>query len=198
MSFAAELHNAHKARLERIAQAAERHKAMDTISEQPKPRVSLPPIISSSERVDQLERRIQDLEEVIDRQGELLAKLFKDTLSDTPRFNEVVEAVCAFYGITLVQITSARRTASLVKPRQIVCYLARKLTGLSMPQIAKRLGGRDHTTVLHGANKIQDDMKKDDILRDDLDLLELKIAEKVLNREAPRGKQIVHRLPVMA
>jgi chromosomal replication initiator protein len=50
---------------------------------------------------------------------------------------------------------SQRRTANVVRPRQIAMYLAKTLTMRSLPEIGRKFGGRDHTTVLHGVRKIE-------------------------------------------
>jgi chromosomal replication initiator protein len=200
MSLAAELHNAHKARLAAIAEkAAELNRSKQPVFKDAAPKTVekiMPAHTSAADKIEQLERRIEELQEALDRHGEILAKMCRDSLSDTPRFTEIVETVSQFYGVSLVALTSPRRSMVITRPRQVVYYLARKLTGLSLPQIGYRLGKRDHTTVMHGIEKITKDMKRDELLRDDVDLLELKVAEKVLNRETPRGQQVVHKLPV--
>lgn len=69
-------------------------------------------------------------------------------------FAHIVSAVCQFYQRPRVHVFSDRRLASLVRPRQIIMFLAREHTPLSLPTIGRLCGGRDHTTVLHGAAKI--------------------------------------------
>ncbi len=54
-----------------------------------------------------------------------------------------------------------KRTRSIAFPRQIAMYMSRELTDLSFPQIGNRFGGRDHSTVLHGYDKIQQKIKED-------------------------------------
>jgi hypothetical protein len=70
------------------------------------------------------------------------------------RIQDIQEIVCAAFGVKTNDLTSARRTANLVRPRQVAMYLAKTLTGRSLPEIGRRFGGRDHTTVLHGIRKI--------------------------------------------
>ncbi len=187
---AIERHKRFKADIAAKAASLNALKPSDGKSKDPAPVPS-----SVSKRFDALEREVSDLHEILASQGELIAKLFKESISDTPRFSEILDVVCDHYGISLLEITSQRRSLTATKPRTIAYYLARKLTGLSMPQIGARLGGRDHTTVLSGANRIAKEIQSDDLLRKDIDRLELKIAEKVLNRESPRGQQVVHKLP---
>jgi hypothetical protein len=72
------------------------------------------------------------------------------------RLRFIIEHVAAFYRVSLIGLASARRERKIVHPRQVAMYLARKLTVFSLPQIGDRLGGRDHTTILYGARKIED------------------------------------------
>lgn len=66
----------------------------------------------------------------------------------------IVRAVSEHFQVRQVDLVSARRTARVVLPRQVIMYLAREYTGMSLPQIGKRVGGRDHTTVLYAWQKI--------------------------------------------
>ena len=68
--------------------------------------------------------------------------------------HQIRNAVCAYYGVSAQDLMSARRTVRIIRPRHVLFYLAKVLTGCSLPQIGRFLGGRDHTTVLHGVNKI--------------------------------------------
>ncbi|MCA6114279.1 hypothetical protein J6524_04960 [Bradyrhizobium sp. WSM 1738] len=70
------------------------------------------------------------------------------------RVSEIQDVVCNAYGIDLVQICADRRTKQLVRARQVAMYLAKVMTGRSLPEIGRRFGGRDHTTVLHAVRKI--------------------------------------------
>lgn len=71
-----------------------------------------------------------------------------------PNPNEVLKIVCESYGVTLKDITGKKRTKNLVDPRQIAMYLLRQDIGLNLQSIGQLLGGRDHTTVMHGIDKI--------------------------------------------
>jgi chromosomal replication initiator protein len=66
----------------------------------------------------------------------------------------IVDATAVVYGFSRVDLNSHRRTKNLCKARHLAMYLARELTPRSMPEIARIMGGRDHTTVMHGAQKI--------------------------------------------
>lgn len=72
-----------------------------------------------------------------------------------PSFGEILEEVCAFYNVTMLALKSPRREQKIVRPRQVACYLAYDKTGLSMPQVGRLLGNRDHTTIMHAVRKIK-------------------------------------------
>jgi hypothetical protein len=78
----------------------------------------------------------------------------------------IQESVAVHFGITRTDLLSARRTANVVRPRQVAMYLAKTLTLRSLPEIGRSFGGRDHTTVLHAVRKIECLMHKDPGLRE--------------------------------
>lgn len=71
------------------------------------------------------------------------------------RIDQIQKAVAQFYGVTVLDMVSARRTASIVRPRQIGYFLSKNLTVQSLPEIGRRFGNRDHTSALHGIRKIE-------------------------------------------
>lgn len=71
-----------------------------------------------------------------------------------PRIEQIQAAVCQHYKVSVKDLISSQRTASIVRPRQVAMYLCRELTLRSLPEIGRKFGSRDHTTVLHGARKI--------------------------------------------
>lgn len=73
----------------------------------------------------------------------------------------IMNAVADFYQLSVEELKSKRRTKEIVLPRQVAMYLCRELTDLSFPQIGELFGGRDHSTVLHGYDKIAQDLKTD-------------------------------------
>ncbi len=66
---------------------------------------------------------------------------------------DIQEAICAHFGLSAEELLSAGRTSRLAWPRQLAMYLARELTGASLPAIGREFGGRDHTTVLHACRR---------------------------------------------
>jgi chromosomal replication initiator protein len=73
----------------------------------------------------------------------------------------IQELVCDRFGVTLVELTSERRSQNIVYPRQVAMYLSRELTDSSLPKIGKHFGGRDHTTVIHATSKISRLIRED-------------------------------------
>ena len=70
----------------------------------------------------------------------------------------IQEAVAGYYSITVDDLKSARRSREVTVPRQVAMYLTREMLGMSLPQIGEAFGGRDHTTVMYGCQKIQEAM----------------------------------------
>ncbi len=75
------------------------------------------------------------------------------------------------YNVSKQDLLSNRRTRTIVKPRQVAMYLAKMMTPRSLPEIGRRFGGRDHTTVLHAVRKIEDLVGADTKLAQELELL---------------------------
>jgi hypothetical protein len=73
----------------------------------------------------------------------------------SPSVKEIQIEVAKFYKVSVGDIISARRNPEIVLPRQVGYYLARELTPLSLPDIARRFGGRDHSSAHHGIKKIK-------------------------------------------
>jgi len=93
----------------------------------------------------------------------------------TIKIQEVLDAVSIFFDIRIKDLLSPKRNKEIVLPRQIIMYLLREDLHLSFPQIAKALGGRDHTTIMHGYRKMKNLIKEKDTLRHDIDAVKDKI-----------------------
>jgi len=87
------------------------------------------------------------------------------------KIEDIQKLVASHYSVTRADILSSRRTAIVVKPRQVAMYLSKALTLRSLPEIGRRFGGRDHTTVLHAVRKIEGLCATNDSLREELELL---------------------------
>ena len=89
---------------------------------------------------------------------------------------DITGIVAEHYGITVADIISTKKSRNVAYPRQICMYLCRSLLpDMSLKDIGNHLGNRDHTTVLHGINKIEQDIKADFSLINVLDVLRKKI-----------------------
>lgn len=107
----------------------------------------------------------------VDRVDELLSHLMRGGEAKRIRIEEIQRIVARHYNVSKQDLLSNRRTRTIVKPRQIAMYLAKMLTPRSLPEIGRRFGGRDHTTVLHAVRKIEDIVGKDQKLSQELELL---------------------------
>ena len=105
---------------------------------------------------------------------DLVNMALADTLRRPERISveQIIDIVCRYYNVTLDAITSSSRKSTIAHPRQVAMYLARTETDASLPQIGAQMGPRDHTTILHGSEKIKALVDTDPQLR--RDLLEIK------------------------
>ena len=85
----------------------------------------------------------------------------QETLSDSRYMSgqrltvdRIQRTVCEAFSISLTDMTSKRRARIVARPRQVAMYLSKKLTKRSLPDIGRRFGGRDHTTVMHAVKRI--------------------------------------------
>jgi chromosomal replication initiator protein len=81
--------------------------------------------------------------------------LIRPTEPKRVRIEDIQRIVARQYNVSRADLLSSRRTANVVRPRQVAMYLAKVLTLRSLPEIGRRFGGRDHTTVLHAVRKIE-------------------------------------------
>jgi chromosomal replication initiator protein len=104
--------------------------------------------------------------------------LVKDVLKDLLRTNsrkitidEIQKKVVEHYNIKLSDMHSPRRSRSVARPSQVAMYLAKSITTRSLPEIGRKFGGRDHTTVIHAIKTIEEIMVNDPSLAEDIELL---------------------------
>jgi chromosomal replication initiator protein len=93
------------------------------------------------------------------------------------KIEDIQRVVARQYNVSRSDLLSSRRTANVVRPRQVAMYLAKTLTLRSLPEIGRRFGGRDHTTVLHAVRKIEALVGKDTTLQDEVESLKRQLAE---------------------
>ena len=109
---------------------------------------------------------------------EVTLELAQDCLADILRASdkkitveEIQRKVSDHFNIRLSDLIGPKRVRTFARPRQIAMYLSKQLTSRSLPEIGRRFGGRDHTTVMHGVRKIEELRAQDSQIADDLELL---------------------------
>lgn len=151
-----------------------------------------------SECVEGIARRVQsnvrELEGVLNRVAayaqlsgapitpQLIDTVLSDFLPYRQEINpeEVIETVCQIYHIPRQRLLSAERSRKVALPRQIAMYLLHKEAQCSLPQIGELLGGRDHTTVLYGCEKIEDLLDRDEQLRRQVNQIRQQLFQKAI------------------
>lgn len=110
--------------------------------------------------------------------GEISLENTQEVLQDLLRANdrrvtieEIQKRVAAHFNIRTSDMHSARRARSVARPRQVAMYLAKQLTSRSLPEIGRKFGGRDHTTVMHAVKKVEELREHDHTFAEDVDLL---------------------------
>ncbi|GHA22807.1 chromosomal replication initiator protein DnaA [Devosia pacifica] len=106
-----------------------------------------------------------------------LADLVRTRDARKVRIEDILKMVSRHYKVPRTELLSARRSRDVVRPRQIAMYLAKILTARSLPEIGRRFGGRDHTTVLHSVRKVEQLMRDDSELCQEIELLKRMLEE---------------------
>ncbi|PZQ79304.1 MAG: chromosomal replication initiator protein DnaA [Ancylobacter novellus] len=107
----------------------------------------------------------------------MLGDLARGRRPEPVRLDDILRLITRHYGISRADLLSQRRTANLVRPRQIAMYLAKTLTLRSLPEIGRRFGGRDHTTVLHAVRKLTGLVESDAEIATEVRRLEIELRE---------------------
>jgi chromosomal replication initiator protein len=105
---------------------------------------------------------------------ELAQECLSDILRSSERkitIEEIQRKVSDHYNIRISDIVGPKRLRAFARPRQVAMYLSKTLTTRSLPEIGRRFGGRDHTTVMHGVRRIEELKDKDSQIAEDLELL---------------------------
>jgi chromosomal replication initiator protein len=109
---------------------------------------------------------------------EISLEATQDVLHDLLRANdrrvtieEIQKRVAQHFNIRTSDMHSARRARSVARPRQVAMYLAKQLTARSLPEIGRKFGGRDHTTVMHAVKKVDELREHDPSFAEDVELL---------------------------
>ncbi len=111
---------------------------------------------------------------VLDQAQHILASMV-NSKKKSVTLSKIAESVATFYSITMEDLLKQSRRKEYVKPRQTAMYLARKELGSSFPAIGDFFGGRDHTTVMHGVEKVEKAVNSDDVIKQEVELILEKI-----------------------
>ena len=117
-------------------------------------------------------RRTFEADISVERVDSLIGQIYRASEAKRIRIEDIQRVVARHYSVTRTELVSARRTRTVVKPRQVAMYLAKVMTPRSLPEIGRRFGNRDHTTVLHAVRKIEGLAKDDNKLEQELELLQ--------------------------
>ncbi len=132
-----------------------------------------------------IESNIRELEGALNRvlamsrltglplEKQVAEKALADLLPNRPEVSavDIINAVASFFNLSPEELRGTRRTRSIAQPRQIAMYLMREETDASLPQIGAELGGRDHTTVLYGYERVRARLEQDDGFKREMMLL---------------------------
>jgi|TARA_B100000287_G_scaffold287151_1_gene270662 chromosomal replication initiator protein len=105
---------------------------------------------------------------------DMVQDLLKDLLKSSQKkvnIEEIQKKVSQHFNIKMSDMSSARRSRTVARPRQVAMYLSKNLTSRSLPEIGRRFGNRDHTTVIHAVRKVEELRNKDAAFDEDVQLL---------------------------
>ena len=101
-------------------------------------------------------------------------EVLKDLIRASQRkitMDDIQRKVADYYNLRLSDLLSARRSRTIARPRQIAMYLSKILTTRSLPEIGRKFGGRDHTTVIHAVKKVEDLRVSDVAIDEEVEVL---------------------------
>jgi len=111
-------------------------------------------------------------------QKDITMELAQDCLADILKhtdkkvtMDEIIKKTCEYYNLRQSDLMSANRSRAIARPRQIAMFLCKKLTTRSLPEIGRKFGGRDHTTILYGVRKIEELIQVDSQIAEDAEIL---------------------------
>jgi len=133
-------------------------------------------ITSNVRELEGAMQRIVAYAQLVGRQisVEMTQEVMHDVLRVSERrvtIEEIQKRVAEHFSIRLSDMHSPRRARAVARPRQVAMYLAKQLTTRSLPEIGRKFGGRDHTTVMHAVRKVEELRAKDHTLAEDIDIL---------------------------
>ncbi len=113
----------------------------------------------------------------VDSAEQIIGDLIRGKEPRRVKIDDILRVVMKHFSVNRGDLLSSRRNRSIVRPRQIGMYLAKSLTSRSLPEIGRRFGGRDHTTVLHAIRKIESLLQEDASLKEEVEVLKRLLKE---------------------
>ena len=115
--------------------------------------------------------RLNNVEITLENAKEALKDMIYPDKNDVVTPERILSVVCDHYGVKPAAIMSQKKDSEIVVPRQIVMYLCKNYTDITYDAIAKMLGKKDRSTIMHGANKIKNDLPDNDELRGNIEII---------------------------
>lgn len=108
---------------------------------------------------------------------ESVNRILEDIIEKKPQIisiDSIQKNVAKYFNVPQIELKSKKRNRSILLPRHIAMYLCRRLTKISLPDIGRDFGGKDHTTVIHACSKIEKEIKRDENLKKIIEILSTK------------------------
>lgn len=119
--------------------------------------------------------KLNNVEISLSMAQEVLKDIIYPNTSQTVTPKRIAEVVCDHYGIQLSLVASRKKNAECVVPRQVIMYLCREYTDATLDSIARLLNKKDHSTVMHGVDKIKEDLETNEKLRNNVNIIKKKL-----------------------
>lgn len=119
--------------------------------------------------------KLNNVEISLSMAQEVLKDIIYPNTSQTVTPKRIAEVVCDHYGIQLSLVASRKKNAECVVPRQVIMYLCREYTDATLDSIARLLNKKDHSTVMHGVDKIKEDLETNEELRNNVNIIKKKL-----------------------
>ena len=115
--------------------------------------------------------RLNNVEITTENAKEALKDMIYPEKNDVVTPDRIMSVVCDHYGVKPAAIMSQKKDSEIVVPRQVIMYLCKNYTDITYDAIAKMLGKKDHSTIMHGANKIKNDLSDNDELKGNIEVI---------------------------
>lgn len=180
-SYEQQLKQAHLARRARIAARAVPDKPIECLSASER-MARLAKAASAAKTVPAIPKEWIERQIKIHKQYVPWFRIVSDTEGPRPSLSFIREVCSRKYGIPVADIISDRRDAKTTFARHVALYFAKKLTTWSYPEIGRRFGGRDHTTIIHAMRKIQRLIAEDERFAEEISQLEAKLINSTVDQ----------------